>query len=103
MQDDVQTVFFNLDEFAESGTYTAFADKSVVENVPCIVERQSEGQENYGVSDKATVLVPESSVATPERLDTLTVGGTTYTILSRIYNEFGVWSLSAETTEKHKP
>lgn len=104
LANDAVSVFFNSDEFADVGTFKSFATGTETANVPFIFNVGSGNtQQNYGVADIATVMIPAASIADPQRHDTITTTTKVYTLMDKISGDDNINLFAVEAEERHNP
>ena len=101
---DLSAVFFNSDEFAESGLYTSKDGTITAKPVLVILQnQQKDGITNYGAAESVIAFIKKADVADPKRYDVITVSSVVYTVQSRISGDGGHWELITEAGRKQNP
>lgn len=93
---DMENVFFNTDEFAESVTYNGTA------NVPALVkylEDLDDGRSGIRVA-RAEIFVRSSDVQTPSYRDTVVIGSRTWRVARIEEGDGNTWTLGLERDER---
>jgi hypothetical protein len=100
---DVSTLFFNADDFAQSGVYN-FHGSTTSKAISLILDKNMKlSATEYGAAAMATVWVKNSDIAAPAIYDTILTGGVTYRVLSLVQGDGYVWQLSVEADQRQRP
>jgi len=104
MTEDITSVFFNTDEFADTCVYTPKATGIAIPNVAVILDLGTAlTQSEYGAIESDTATIKASDVAKPKLYDTFVCNSVTYTVRSITKTVYGVHTLSIDTDQRQNP
>jgi hypothetical protein len=101
---DVSDVFFDTDDFADTGKYSSHDGTIVSAAVTVLFEAGGDlVQTEFGAAMQERVHVKKSDVPRPAAYDELTVDGTVYIVRNRFGGGGGVWVLIVEADPRQIP
>lgn len=100
---DVESIFFNVDDFATSAVYSSHDGDIASATITIIFDTTSDlGGTDYGMAEMAEASIKLSDVPNPKIYDKLTVDGVVYTVRMKTKSVAGVASVLLEADQRQK-